>query len=109
MLSRYAVPSINVQAFAVDVANEEQLSEFLQKVRSGQLGNFPPKIGGIMHAAMVLRDKQLSETTPQDLHEVMAPKATGAIIYDQSSLRLSSQHCSALHCWRDICSAAKAS
>lgn len=79
LFTRCEIPGANVDAFAVDVSDEEQLEQFLVKLRSGRIGGFPSKIGGIIHSAMVLRDKPLLEITSEDLEQVMAPKAKGEI------------------------------
>jgi acyl transferase domain-containing protein/NADP-dependent 3-hydroxy acid dehydrogenase YdfG/acyl carrier protein len=87
LVSRSGVPSVenaaliaemrdrdvSVTILSVDVSDAEALAAALQPLQK----NAPP-LGGVFHAAMVLRDRPLAEMTQEDLEAVLAPKITGA-------------------------------
>jgi myxalamid-type polyketide synthase MxaE and MxaD len=63
----------SVHLAAVDVANEKQLSAFLDEFRSD---GWPP-IRGVVHAAGVLQDGLLVQLDPLALNSVLRPKMLG--------------------------------
>lgn len=69
-LLRINVPHKNVDAFAVDVADEQALERFLGRIRRGEMGPFPSKIGGVIHSAMVLADHVIRDMSDADMVKV---------------------------------------
>ena len=64
---------VSVATLAIDVADAKALAAALRRLKK----NAPP-LRGVFHAAMVLRDRALSEMSREDLEAVLAPKVTGA-------------------------------
>jgi acyl transferase domain-containing protein/NADPH:quinone reductase-like Zn-dependent oxidoreductase/short-subunit dehydrogenase/acyl carrier protein len=64
---------VNVTAFACDVTDRRKLSELIDRVQK----NMPP-IKGILHAAMVLDDRLISNLDAERLEAVLLPKLMGA-------------------------------
>jgi len=64
---------VSVTTLSLNVADAKALAAALRRLKK----NAPP-LRGVFHAAMVLRDRALSEMTLEDLEGVLAPKVTGA-------------------------------
>jgi acyl transferase domain-containing protein/NADPH:quinone reductase-like Zn-dependent oxidoreductase/NADP-dependent 3-hydroxy acid dehydrogenase YdfG/acyl carrier protein len=64
---------ISVLTVAADVANAKALGAVLRGLKKSTA-----PLRGLFHAAMVLRDRPLTEMTQQDLAAVLRPKMTGA-------------------------------
>jgi NADPH:quinone reductase-like Zn-dependent oxidoreductase len=64
---------VSIQTFAADVADAKALDRVFRR-----LGKSAHPLCGLFHSAMVLRDRFLTDLTPEDLSTVLAPKAIGA-------------------------------
>ena len=64
---------VSVATIAADVADPEALKRALRDLKK-----IAPPLRGVFHAAMVLRDRAITEMTQEDLGAVLAPKAKGA-------------------------------
>ena len=68
----------NVRAMAVDIANIDSLRKAHADIQSTM-----PPIGGVMNAAMVLRDKLFHHLPWEDFSAVLAPKMLGSKNLDE--------------------------
>jgi acyl transferase domain-containing protein/NADPH:quinone reductase-like Zn-dependent oxidoreductase/NAD(P)-dependent dehydrogenase (short-subunit alcohol dehydrogenase family)/acyl carrier protein len=64
---------VDVQAYACDVSDREQLSATLSRIEQQQ-----PALGGIVHAATVFADALAQNMTDAQIEQVLAAKAFGA-------------------------------
>ncbi len=65
-------------ARSLDVTHSEAMDQLLQELRSEG-----PPLRGVIHGAMVLQDRFLSDVTDADLQAVLGPKVLGALHLDQ--------------------------
>jgi len=68
-----AAKGVNVATIQADVSNETELARALNQIRDTM-----PPLRGVMHAAGVLDDRLLLNTTDESFRRVLAPKAIGA-------------------------------
>lgn len=64
---------VDVQAYACDVANREQLAETLEQIEQQQ-----PPLTGVVHAATVFADGLVENMSDEQIEQVLAAKAFGA-------------------------------
>jgi NAD(P)-dependent dehydrogenase (short-subunit alcohol dehydrogenase family)/acyl carrier protein len=76
-----------VNAVACDVADETAVRRLLARIAAEG-----PALHGVAHAAMVLDDALLAETTPQKLEAVVRPKMEGAAVLDRLTRPLGLDH-----------------
>lgn len=69
-LLKIYVPHKNVEAFAVDITDEQVLMGLLGRIRRGEMGPFPSNIGGVIHSAMVLADHVIRDMSDADMVKV---------------------------------------
>ena len=81
-LSALRERGVNAEAVACDVADPAHVKALMRR-----FGKDLPALRGIVHAAMVLRDKPIAELTGDDIRDVLAPKADGAWLLHTHSLR----------------------
>ncbi|KAL4770599.1 hypothetical protein BDW60DRAFT_208975 [Aspergillus nidulans var. acristatus] len=67
-----------VRPMALDIANMDSLRATYSKIKSSM-----PPIGGVMNAAMVLRDRLFHHMSWEDFAAVLAPKVTGSKNLDE--------------------------
>ncbi|MEV6926510.1 type I polyketide synthase [Dactylosporangium sp. NPDC051485] len=66
---------VTVRVLAVDIADEQAVAAALDPATHGL-----PPVRGIVHAAGVTRDAMVANVDRQGLHEVLRPKADGAMV-----------------------------
>jgi acyl transferase domain-containing protein/acyl-CoA synthetase (AMP-forming)/AMP-acid ligase II/acyl carrier protein len=71
--SELAAKGVNVATIQADVSNETELARALAEIRDTR-----PPLRGVVHAAGVLDDRLLLNTTDESFRRVFAPKAIGA-------------------------------
>ncbi len=64
---------VSVYSAACDVSDENALTQLLAKISVSM-----PPLKGIVHAAAVIEDSLIRNVTPEQLHNVLAPKVLGA-------------------------------
>ena len=72
-LDRLRRDGVDVQEFSADVSDEGQLAKVLNRVRRDL-----PSLRGVIHAAAVIQDVGLVNTTEENFHDVLRPKVAGA-------------------------------
>jgi NADPH:quinone reductase-like Zn-dependent oxidoreductase/acyl carrier protein len=72
-LDRLRKDGVEVHEFSADVAEPNQLTKVLARVRRDM-----PPLRGIIHAAAVIQDVGLVNTTKTNFHDVFRPKVAGA-------------------------------
>ncbi|PRX96690.1 type I polyketide synthase [Allonocardiopsis opalescens] len=78
LLAELRASGAEATAHAVDVTDEAALRALLE-----ELTGPGRRLGGVVHAAMVLADAPLTETSDDDLRTVLAPKVRGAELLDR--------------------------
>jgi phthiocerol/phenolphthiocerol synthesis type-I polyketide synthase C len=73
ILDRLRKDGVAVHEFSADVAEPDQLTKVLTRVRRDM-----PPLRGIIHAAAVIQDVGLVNTTETNFHDVFRPKVAGA-------------------------------
>lgn len=71
---------IAVETLALDITDGEAVSSALARIRKDQVA-----LRGVLHSAMVLRDRLACDLTPEDIAAVLAPKITGAEHLDRET------------------------
>lgn len=66
---------VTVRTLALDITDEEAVRTALAPKNLGL-----PPISGIVHAAGVVNDAMVSNTEPEGLHSVLAPKVRGSLV-----------------------------
>lgn len=72
-----------VQIFKTDVGRQKQVQDLIQTMED----DWPP-LDGVFHCAVVLRDNEVKDLTPGQVHEVLAPKAFGGIHLHEATAHL---------------------
>ena len=74
ILKSFAKQGINVYAEACDVTDKAALTEVLTKIESSM-----PPLKGVIHAAAVIDDGLVRNTTHEQISTILAPKIQGAL------------------------------
>lgn len=82
-LDKLAAGRGQIHYVPADLGDPQQVEGLIQDIEQTQGG-----LDGILHAAGVLRDSYLRDKTPEQLHEVLAPKVSGLWWLDQASAHL---------------------
>jgi acyl transferase domain-containing protein/NADPH:quinone reductase-like Zn-dependent oxidoreductase/acyl carrier protein len=72
-LDRLRKDGVDAREFSADVTDEVQLAGILSRIRRDM-----PPLRGIVHAAAVIQDVALVNTTEANFHDVLRPKMAGA-------------------------------
>lgn len=64
----------NVYLASVDITDEKQLSDFIHSYQKNGI----PAIGGIIHAAGVVKNQSIEQIELQDMMEILKPKIVGS-------------------------------
>lgn len=83
-LEQLRASGVSVQAIACDVANPLALKKALAEIAATM-----PPLRGVIHGAMVMQDALIRNSDQASLHQVLAPKAAGAVHLDQLTRHLS--------------------
>jgi acyl transferase domain-containing protein/NADPH:quinone reductase-like Zn-dependent oxidoreductase/NAD(P)-dependent dehydrogenase (short-subunit alcohol dehydrogenase family)/acyl carrier protein len=73
LIEQLRLEGVDVQAYACDVSNREQLATTLALIERQQ-----PALGGVVHAATVFADALVQNMTDAQIEQVLAAKAFGA-------------------------------
>lgn len=73
-LERIKAVGANVKYYQTDICEEAELEQVFKQIRHTY-----GKINGVIHAALVYRDRTLRNMTEQDIRDVLAPKTIGFI------------------------------
>jgi acyl transferase domain-containing protein/NADPH:quinone reductase-like Zn-dependent oxidoreductase/acyl carrier protein len=76
-LSEFRARGVNVRAASCDVADEKALRGLMRDIAD------MPRLGGVVHAAMVLDDFVLANFSRERLQRVLEPKVSGAANLDR--------------------------
>ncbi|KAJ3545058.1 hypothetical protein NM208_g2700 [Fusarium decemcellulare] len=72
VLADYEGTDISMRALACDVSRQEEVVNVVQAIQ-----DLPP-VGGVVHGALYLNDKLLSNSSYQDWQDIMSPRIKGA-------------------------------
>ncbi len=72
-LDRLRQKGVDIREFSADVTDSGQLAKVLSRVRRDM-----PPLRGVVHAAAVIQDVGLVNTTEENFHDVLRPKVAGA-------------------------------
>ncbi|MEO1491825.1 MAG: SDR family NAD(P)-dependent oxidoreductase [Pseudomonadota bacterium] len=78
---------VAVETIAMDVADAASVGEALARINSDSV-----TLKGVVHSAMVLRDRPARDLTSEDIDAVLAPKIAGAVNLDQATRGLGLDH-----------------
>ncbi|MEU7136093.1 SDR family NAD(P)-dependent oxidoreductase [Streptomyces sp. NPDC046261] len=78
VLSRLAARGASVTVHAADVTDADAMRSLLRQIDAG---GHPPR--GVVHAALHLEDRELTDLDDEHLRAVLAPKMAGAMVLDQ--------------------------
>lgn len=73
VLADFKAAGVAVLTAACDVSDNRAVAALLDQVSASM-----PKLRGVVHAATVIEDSLIRNVTPQQLHNVLAPKVLGA-------------------------------
>ncbi|MGB0504906.1 MAG: type I polyketide synthase [Pikeienuella sp.] len=86
-LARLMEAGISVETAALDIADTAAVQAFISHIDADSIS-----LTGVVHSAMVLRDKPFSEMTFEDMDAVFAPKVKGAMNLDLATRNLALEH-----------------
>jgi acyl transferase domain-containing protein/NADPH:quinone reductase-like Zn-dependent oxidoreductase/SAM-dependent methyltransferase/acyl carrier protein len=72
VLQQYSDSDVTIRALACDVGRREDVISVVESIK-----DFPP-VGGVIHGALFLKDKLLSNTSYQDWLNIVLPRIRGA-------------------------------
>ncbi|KAG9259098.1 putative polyketide synthase [Emericellopsis atlantica] len=72
VLARYQDTDVSMRAIACDVGNRDDVASVVDAIK-----DLPP-VGGVIHGALFLKDKLLSNTSHQDWLNIVLPRIRGA-------------------------------
>lgn len=74
VLERIKAVGASVKYYQADICDEAELEQVFEQIRQTY-----GKINGVIHAALVYRDRTLRNMTEQDIRDVLAPKTIGFV------------------------------
>ncbi len=86
-LADLVASGVAVETLALDVADADAVAAALARI-----GDDKVALKGVVHSAMVLRDRPVHELTRDDIAAVLAPKIAGAVNLDRATRGLGLDH-----------------
>ncbi len=78
---------VAVETAAIDIADANAVAELMNRISQDRA-----PLRGVVHSAMVLRDKPFQDLSDDDIRAVLAPKLRGAELLDQATRAMELDH-----------------